>query len=93
MSYQSVPAMLSSPADDLHRKSHILHGQSHVAFLSNSKHLLVTNGPEVKVFSNDSSALSNFSNYPQFPEDFVGLRLTVADLDFLLDNMNWQAFE
>lgn len=54
---------------------------------------MVTNGPEIKVFAKDTQNFANFSNYPQFPEDFVGLRLSVTDLEFMLDNMNWQSFE
>lgn len=97
MGVKKLPALLSKDEDDHTRKEHTSQGLTNVAYLNNSKNFVVTNGPEVKVFSKDSSAncvdFTNFSNYPQFPEDTVGLKLTVADLDFLLGRVEWRQFE
>lgn len=90
-------SLLSKPVDDLSQRQTYAHGPTQIAYLSNSKHVLVANGPEVKVFAKEptASALSfaNFSNYPRYPEDRVGLRLSVEDLDFLVDNLDFKSFE
>lgn len=93
ISERSVPALLNQPE----AASRISHGPSNIAFLKHSKHVLVTNGPEVKVFAKEptqsSVSFANFSNYPQVPEDFVALRLSVPDLEFLLDHVDWKSFQ
>ena len=93
----SPVSLINKPADDLSQPQTFAHGPTQIAYLSHSKSVLVANGPEVKVFAKEpnASALSfaNFSNFPRYPEDRVGLRLSVADLDFLIDNLDLKSFE
>lgn len=95
---QSNPLpLIKKPTEDLNQVHTLAHGPTFIAYLSHSKNVLVANGPEVKVFSKEQTqnalSFTNFSNYPRNPEDRVGLRITVSDLDFMIDNLDLKSFE
>jgi len=45
--------LINKPDEDLNLKNTYVHGPMQIAYLSHSKNILVTNGPEVKVFSKE----------------------------------------
>jgi hypothetical protein len=51
--YSSPLPLLNKPEDDFNLKNTYVHGPTQIAYLSHTKNVLVTNGPEVKVFSKE----------------------------------------